>query len=372
MRARGNLDFGILISVLLISVISLLAIYSSTNEVGHSFQNDFLTRQVIWLSIGIIFLVLMMNFNYRRFNDLAWWFYILSCILLILVLVVARPRQGAQRWLDILGLNFQPSELARLSVILVLAKHFSKKRLDMHFYSNSLFSVPIFRDLIFPSMILILPMFLIFKEPHLGAALSLIPVFFAMLLIAGINLRYIFSMFVIGIGGAPILLHLLKGYQKARLLVFLNPNLDPLGAGYTIIQSKIAIGSGGFLGKGWLAGTQNQLNFLPERHTDFIFSVIGEEFGFLGASLIILLYFFIIYRVVEVYKSTNDAFAQLILAGIISLLTFQIVVNIAMTMGMMPVVGLALPLMSYGGSSIFITFLYLGIILNIGRRKIVF
>ena len=373
MGSRTGFDKGILVAIFLIAAISLLSVYSSTNQAGIAFKSDFLMKQVSWLCLGIVFLILVSNFNYRRFFDFGWLLYIVSILLLILVILIAEPRSGAQRWLEILGLNFQPSELARLAVILVLARHLSKRgQLNNYGNSSLRFDSQIFRDLIVPVFIVALPMFLIFKQPHLGASLSLLPVLLAMLFMSGINTKYIISLIVTGGLFLPFFWHFLKAYQKARILVFLNPNLDPLGAGYTIIQSKIAIGSGGFFGKGWLAGTQNQLNFLPERHTDFIFSVVGEEFGFLGACLLIILYYFIILRVIKICQATNDAFAQLVIIGIVSLLTFQICVNIAMTLGVMPVVGLTLPLLSYGGSSLIMTFILFGIILNINKKRVVF
>ena len=373
MGSRTGFDKGILVAIFLIAAISLLSVYSSTNQAGSVFKSDFLMKQVSWLCLGIVFLILVSNFNYRRFFDFGWLLYIASILLLILVLLIAEPRSGAQRWLEILGLNFQPSELARLAVILVLARHLSKRgQLNNYGNSSLRFDSRIFRDLIVPIFIVALPMLLIFKQPHLGAALSLLPVLLAMLFMSGINSKYIVSLIISGGLFLPFLWHFLKVYQKARILVFLNPNLDPLGAGYTIIQSKIAVGSGGFFGKGWLAGTQNQLNFLPERHTDFIFSVVGEEFGFLGASLLIILYYFIILRAIKIYQATNDAFAQLVIIGIVSLLTFQICLNIAMTLGVMPVVGLTLPLLSYGGSSLIMTFIIFGIILNINKKRVVF
>jgi len=189
----------------------------------------------------------------------------------------------------------------------------------------------------------------------------------------GIRLKHLVSIMLTGLVSLPIFWHYaLRDYQKQRLLVFLNPNADPLGAGYTIIQSKIAIGSGWVFGKGWLAGTQNQLNFLPERHSDFIFSIIGEEWGFLGSAILVLLYFILIKHALSIYSRTNDSYGQLMVSGIVGMLAFQIVVNIAMTLGLMPVVGIPLPLMSYGGSSLIITMSSIALLINIGMRRTVF
>jgi rod shape determining protein RodA len=225
------------------------------------------------------------------------------------------------------------------------------------------------RGLIPPLLLTIPPFALIILQPDLGTALILVPVLFMMLFIAGAQPRHILGLGLCGIFCSPIFWHFLKAYQKKRLLVFLNPNTDPLGAGYTIIQSKIAIGSGGLAGKGWLAGTQNQLNFLPERHTDFIFSVIGEEWGFLGAMLVVGLYFLLLKRGLIILERTTDIYGRLLGAGIITMLGFQIFVNIAMTIGLMPVVGVPLPLVSYGGSSLWTTLMAVALLLNVGMRR---
>jgi rod shape determining protein RodA len=213
---------------------------------------------------------------------------------------------------------------------------------------------------------------LVLLQPDLGTALLMLPVFFAILLMGGARIKHIVWMMAIGLAGLPLFWHLLRDYQKQRLLVFLNPNIDPLGAGYTIIQSKIAVGSGGLFGKGWLAGTQNKLNFLPERHTDFIFSVIGEEWGFLGAAILVFLYFTIVRKAFTITDLTSDRFGKLIASAIGVLLGFQVVINIGMTIGMMPVVGIPLPLVSYGGSSLLATLVAIGLLLNVYMRRSTF
>ncbi|MDD5136663.1 MAG: FtsW/RodA/SpoVE family cell cycle protein, partial [Candidatus Omnitrophica bacterium] len=196
--------------------------------------------------------------------------------------------------------------------------------------------------------------------------------FFTVMIVSGAKLRHIGFMILSGLAGLPIFWHFLRDYQRQRLLVFINPNIDPLGSGYTIIQSKIAVGSGGFIGKGWLNGTQNQLNFLPERHTDFIFSVIGEEWGFLGAAALLLMYFFIVKRAFNIASLTSDLYGKTIAAGIGVMIGLQVVVNIAMTIGLMPVVGVPLPLVSYGGSSLIATVLAIGLLINVGMRRSTF
>jgi rod shape determining protein RodA len=228
------------------------------------------------------------------------------------------------------------------------------------------------KSLVVPCLLLGVPFILVLLQPDLGTALLMLPIFFAILLVGGARVKYIVWMIAIGLAGLPVFWHFLREYQKQRLLVFLNPNIDPLGAGYTIIQSKIAVGSGGLFGKGWLAGTQNQLNFLPERHTDFIFSVIGEEWGFLGALIVVFLYFVIVQKAFTIANLTSDRFGKLIATGIGVLLGFQVIINIGMTIGLMPVVGIPLPLVSYGGSSLLSTLVAIGLLLNVFMRRSTF
>ena len=210
------------------------------------------------------------------------------------------------------------------------------------------------------------------KEPDLGTSICFFPILFFMLYIGGAVPRHLLSIIGIVMLSSPLFWWLLKDYQKERLLVFLDPNMDPLGAGYTMIQSKIAIGSGGWFGKGWMVGTQSQLNFLPEAYTDFVFSVAGEEWGFFGGVLVILLYFLLIVRCLAIAHHTKEPFGRLIVVGVVGMLSFQVVVNVAMTMGLMPIVGLPLPLISYGGSSLLTTMISIALVLNVGMRRSVF
>ena len=215
-------------------------------------------------------------------------------------------------------------------------------------------------------------MLFIFKQPDLGTTLLLFGIFIVMVFASGMRYRYFFGFLGTCCGAVPILWHLMKSYQRDRLLVFLNPNIDPLGAGYTITQSKIAIGSGRLFGKGFLSGTQSQLNFLPERHTDFIFSLIGEEWGFLGAMVLVASFFILVYTCLQIAEHTRDRFGYFTALGIVSIFTFQIIINIGMVLGLCPVVGLTLPFISYGRSSFIVFVIMLGIILNISQRRTMF
>jgi rod shape determining protein RodA len=304
----------------------------------------------------------VLNIDYRK---LAAWSYLLyfgSLVLLVAVLVLGNTKFGAQRWIRIYFFSIQPSEFAKATYILALANYLANNRYKL--YKPGGFLVPI--------LITAVPFVLILVEPDLGTSFMLIPVFFCMMYAAGARLKYLAILALSGILSFPVFWHLLRDYQKQRLMVFLDPNIDPLGAGYTVIQSKIAIGSGGIFGKGWLSGTQNQLNFLPERHSDFIFSVIGEEWGFMGASVVIALFVIFIFRSFNIINRTNDSFGRLLCAGIVTAVIFQVFFNIAMTMGFMPVVGLPLPLLSYGGSSLLTTVISVALLLNVGMKSSIF
>ncbi len=355
----------IITTVFLLSI-GLLAVYSATLERSAEGAKTIFYRQVVWVIIGIATFLLVSHINYRRFYEIAYALYPLSVILLISVLVVGRQIYGAQRWLELGGLNFQPSELSKLAVILFLSRYFNRKPAQ---YSGA---AKLWQGFILPLGLVGFMMVLIFLQPDLGTAALIFLIYLTLLFVSEIEFKYFFAFLVAALGAIPFLWHLLKGYQKDRLLVFLNPNIDPLGAGYTIIQSKIAIGSGRFLGKGWLSGTQNQLNFLPERHTDFIFSVIGEEWGFCGAFILLILYFILIAQALIIAEQSKDKFGSFLAIGAAALIAFQAIINILMTLGFFPVVGLSLPLISYGGSSLVIFCFLIGILLNINKRRIIF
>ncbi|MDD5422142.1 MAG: rod shape-determining protein RodA [Candidatus Omnitrophica bacterium] len=362
MRIFKDLDKTLITVTFLILIIGLLSVFSATQAKALPFAESYLFRQANFVIIGIVFLIICVSVSYQKFIDLSYIFYGINIILLVLVLVLGHARLGAQRWISIGGFAFQPSEFMKLSVILALSNYAGTRKNSMSGFTG----------IVGPSVLLAVPFVLVLLQPDLGTALLLIPVFFSILAVSGVNLKYVAGMIMLGLAGLPFFWHGLREYQRQRLLVFLNPNIDPLGAGYTIIQSKIAVGSGGFFGKGWMNGTQNQLNFLPERHTDFIFSVIGEEWGFLGAVLLILLYFIIVKRAFNIAALTNDMYGKAIATGIGVMLSLQVIINISMTIGLMPVVGIPLPLVSYGGSSLITTLIAIGLLLNVGLRRSTF
>lgn len=357
----------ILFFTLALVAAGLVALYSASYESVRVSQQVFYD-QLVWAGIGIVVMISVSRISYRRFHDVAYILYAISVILLVTVLFAGRSALGATRWFNIFGISFQPSELSKLAVIFMLGRYFSSKNPRLSFSFQSSFRA-VMEDLGIPLALTLVSFILIFKQPDLGSGLMVFGIFVFMLFAAGIP-RRIFLFFLGGcLALVPIGWHFLKQYQKDRLLVFLNPNIDPLGAGYNIIQSRIAIGSGQVFGKGWLAGTQNQLNFLPERHTDFIFSVIGEEWGFVGAIILLFCFFGLIYTGVQVAQQTKDRFGHLVAVGIVGILTLQVVINMSMTMGLSPVVGITLPLISYGRTSFMVVMIMIGILLNLSTRK---
>lgn len=364
-----NLTAVIWICIVLIVAAGLVALYSATYQ-NLRISNEVFYDQLFFVLAGFMIMFLLSKVDYRNFYDFAYVFYGLMMVLLVLVLVAGRHALGATRWFTFAGISFQPSEPAKFALILCLARYFAGRRPTVSLETD--FQGGLWRDLLVPLLLTLIPMLLIFKQPDLGTALLFMGIFIVMLFASGLELKYVggflgFCAFV-----TPFAWHVLKPYQKDRLLVFLNPNIDPLGAGYTIIQSKIAVGSGKLFGKGWLSGTQNQLNFLPERHTDFIFSVIGEEWGLLGALFVLASYFVLIYCGVKIAEQVKDKFGMQIAIGIVSIMALQVVINVGMVLGLCPVVGLTLPFVSFGRSSFMVCMIMMGFLLNISKKRTIF
>ncbi len=357
-----RIDKPLVICTVMLFLIGISFLYSTTSHINASFFDRFITKQVMWFLIGAVLAAILLRINYIKFIDFSYPLYLLVVLTLLFVLIMGNIVLGAQRWIRIIGFSIQPSEFAKIIVIITLANYLGKNRLRMHSARTILVSF----------IIVSVPVFLILKQPDLGTAITILVILFSMLLVSEVKMRHLMSVVGAGMCMLPIMWNFLKTYQKTRLLVFLNPNLDPLGAGYTIRQSRIAVGSGMLLGKGWLSGTQNLLNFLPERHTDFIFSVIGEEVGFIGSILVLFLYFMIIIRGIKIATSTKDLYGRLMAVGLVSMLAFHIVINIGMTIGLMPVVGIPLPLVSYGGSSLVVTLVAISLLLNIKVNRPMF
>ena len=355
------------IFTLIIIAIGLVALYSA------SYENVRVSQQVFYdqlrcAGFGILVMYLTSRLHYRLFFDIAYPLYAVNVVLLLIVFFAGHSALGATRWFNVFGISFQPSELSKVAIILMLGRYYSTRNPKLSFDFMSTFRA-LKRDLLYPLFLMLLSFGLIFKQPDLGSALMVFGIFIVMLFMSGIGMKSFLGFVAACVALVPIGWHFLRDYQRDRLLVFLNPNADPLGAGYTIIQSRIAVGSGGAAGKGWLAGTQNQLNFLPERHTDFIFSVIGEEWGFLGSIVLVGCYFALIYTGLQIAQRTKDRFGNFVTVGIVSILTLQVVINVSMTLGLSPVVGITLPLVSWGRTSFMVFMIMLGILLNFSQRK---
>lgn len=355
----------ILLAAILIACMGILSIYSSTYQKEGELWEIIYKRQIFWVILGLVLFFMISGFNYRRLWDAAFLLYALAIFLLILVFILGVARLGAQRWIKIGWFNFQPSELIKIIMVIFLARYFSIRPIND--ISSGAAKYGILRAFALPLSFVALPAGLIIKQPDLGTGIIILFIFFSLMFIAGVKFRYLLGIALAVIILLPVSWNFLRDYQKDRLLVFLNPGIDPLGAGYNVIQSKIAIGSAGLFGKGWLSGTQSQLHFLPESHTDFIFAAFVEERGLAGALFLLFLYYLIIRQGIKIAVATNDYFGCLLAFGITLMLGVQILVNIAMNLGCVPVVGVPLPLMSYGGSSILVTFISLGILANIAK-----
>jgi rod shape determining protein RodA len=358
-RLIQNFDWPLLVISLVITLIGILNLYSAT----FSQQNPVWIRQMYWFLVGYVAVVIVFALNYQRMENFAYYLFGISVLLLVLVLFFGKIVSGSKRWIELGFVSFQPSELVKITFILALARYFSK---------NPIKSGYSLRDLFIPFLLLIVPFCLIIVEPDLGTALVLCIIFASILLFAGVRWQSLLTMIIGLVLTLPAGWFFLKDYQRARVLAFLDPGHDPLGAGYHTIQSKIAVGSGLLWGKGFLNGTQTQLNFLPEHHTDFIFSVLAEEWGFFGSSVLIGLYMALIFRGLTVAKRSKDRFGTIVAVGIVCLIFWQMVINIGMTIGLLPVVGAPLPLISYGGSSVVSTLIGVGILLNISSRRFMF
>ena len=348
-----HLDPPLLIGLLTLAALGLVVLFSAGGE-----ETRLLTRQGIRL--GLAFFVMLMFAQVSMPTLARWspWIYLGGVLLLVLVLVMGEIGKGAQRWLDLGFFRFQPSEMMKLAVPMMVAWYFSDKPLPPRFW-----------QLLVAGALVAVPMLLIAKQPDLGTALLVGSAGFFVIYLAGISWRLLIGLGLAGVGGLPVLWHFMHEYQRQRVLTFLNPESDPLGSGYHIIQSKIAIGSGGLYGKGWLNGTQSQLEFLPERSTDFIFAVYGEEFGFLGVLTLLVIYLSIILRGLYIAAKAQDTYSRL-LAGSLALTFFvYLFVNTGMVTGLLPVVGVPLPLVSYGGTSMVTLMAAFGMLMSINSHR---
>ncbi|SVA01427.1 uncharacterized protein METZ01_LOCUS54281, partial [marine metagenome] len=353
LQQRLHIDFPLFLAFLAIFMISLTAIYSASDS-----NIDVVINQGIKILISISAMLVVAQFSPLSYARIGPWLYFLCLILLILVLVIGETRNGATRWLNIGITSFQPSELMKIAMPLMIARYIARGALPPDVSSVAL-----------SITIVLIPSYLIMQEPDLGTSILIAFSGLVVIFLSGLKKRYLAIAFTLFLAYLPFMWSSIHPFQKKRVLSFLNPESDPLGSGYHLIQSKIAIGSGGLFGKGWLNSTQGQLDFLPERTTDFIFAILAEEFGFLGVSLLIGIYLFIIGRGIMIAINAQDLFSRL-LASSISLTFFVYVfVNIAMTTGLLPVVGVPLPLISSGGTSMVTIMIGLGMLISVQTHR---
>ncbi len=357
-----HFDWTLLGLVLMITSIGILNLYSITADWTVS-GTPVCFKQTFWFLIGLFLMITIAFVEYRFYSDFAYIIYTVSVFLLLVVLAYGIITSGAQRWIRVGFINFQPSELVKISFVFALAKFFHRPP-GREGYS--------LKHLGFPFLLLLIPMLLILKQPDLGTAIILVLVFFSTLLFVKIRWPSLLAIVIVGASILPLVWRFLKEYQKRRIITFFNPDLDPLGAGYHLIQSKIAVGSGGIMGKGFMKGTQCKLGFLPEQQTDFIFSVLGEEWGLIGSLVVVLLYFSLIMWGLRIAVQAKDRFGAVISFGVVAILFWHIFINIAMVLGLMPVVGIPLPLLSYGGSFLVSTLIGIGLLLNVSMRRYLF
>ena len=353
-----DFDWVLLGSVLLISALGVLQIYSST---AHTKFAGAHWKQICWVLLGLGLLFLVSWVDYHDLLNHVPWMYLLTLALLVTVLVAGAEIAGTRRWFRVGGISFQVSEVAKLIVILLLAR----------FLAGPLQQEVSFLDLVKVAVAVGIPAALIALQPDLGTALTLAPIALVALFVAGMRWRYFALMLLACLIVLPIGYQFLKPYQKARLATFLEPESDPQRSGYQILQSKIAVGSGQLWGKGTAQGTQTQLRFLPVPHTDFIFAAYAEEHGFIGVLFVLVLYFILLMRLVQNAQTASDAAGISVVVGIVGLLLFQILINVGMVVGYVPVTGIPLPLMSYGGSAMVFTFGAMGLANSVRLRRFV-
>ena len=346
-----NLDYILLISVILLSVLSVFVMYSTDGgEILFHTKNHFVKLAVFFpLMIFIAF------FNIKFWHNFSYLIYFIVILLLIYVSFFGIKSSGSQRWMDLYLFVLQPSELMKVAIIMCLAKYYHRLKIEN---VNSFTSITIVLSII------LIPIIFVISQPDLGTSILIALSGLIILWLGGVKIKYFIYSFITFLISLPFIISFLKPYQKLRILTFLDPDRDPLGAGYQIIQSKIAIGSGGLDGKGFLKGTQSYLDFLPEKHTDFIFTLFSEEFGFIGSVGLLILYSVIIFRILRIGSISRSNFARLFCFGYAFAIFIYIVVNLSMVLGLLPIVGSPLPIMSYGGSSMLATMIGFGIVLS--------
>jgi rod shape determining protein RodA len=360
LRLAREMDLTVLLPALLLSLIGIAMVYSATYN-KPDMANLYL-KQLTWLSLASVGLLFFASWNYQvlleRYTLPLYWGSILG---LILVLAMGDKISGSQRWIDLGFFSLQPSEFAKIATVLLLARYFSLRQDRLAQW----------KTIAGGGLITLLPMMLILRQPDLGSALVFMPMLFSMMFLIGVPWQRLGAILGTGLAASPLFWFFLKDYQRQRVMVFINPSADSLGAGYNVIQSKIAVGSGGLTGKGWLFGTQGQLQFVPEHHTDFIFSVLAEEWGFLGALVLLALFLILLLQSLRIARVARDLGGSAVAVGVTTVLFTQVAINISVAVGLLPVTGMTLPFISYGGSSMLANFCMIGLLMNIWSGRMV-
>lgn len=361
MRLGGfrKLNWVLLSATILLTLLGLLVLYSSSIKAQSLASEIDASRQVLYVIVGVVFLLLLARSDYRLLRQYSSPLYITMLVLLLAVKFFGRTAFGATRWITLGFFQFQPTEFAKLALIIVLARFFA----DNYERSND------WRTLVTSLLLLAPPLVLVLIQPDLGSALVFAVIWLVMVLCTKFRKRYL----LYGAGGVllltPLIIPRLLPYQRKRLETLFNPSADPLGTGYNVTQSKIAVGSGGWFGKGLSAGSQSQLNFLPSQHTDFIFAVLAEKLGFLGSALMVGLFVVLCVQIVKIGQNARDRFGSFLCIGIVGMILFHVLINVGMNMGIMPVTGIPLPFLSAGGSSMLVSLMCIGVVQSIAARS---
>ncbi|MGA8296144.1 MAG: rod shape-determining protein RodA [Acidimicrobiales bacterium] len=360
LAALRQVDFALIVATLALSVIGLVMVYSASKGIYPAEPNYFLKREIAYAIVGFIAMIVFTAIDYRRLEDLGYYIYGVTVVALVGVIAVGHSENGSQRWISFGGVQFQPSEFAVLAVICAVALYLARHRRELN----------VMRILALCVMTGV-PMLLVVKQPDLGTAILLGIVLFVMLYFGGVRARFLFALIAIAVLGflAAVALHVLSRYQLDRLTAFLHQSTDPQGLDYNVIQSKTAIGSGGLTGTGLFKGAQTNLNYVPIQYADFIFSAIGEQLGFVGSAVVIALYGLVAFRVFRAIQTARDELGRLICAGILAFVVFSVFENVGMASGIMPITGIPLPFISYGGSALVAFFCAIGLVLNVEMRR---
>ncbi|MBM4272040.1 MAG: rod shape-determining protein RodA [Deltaproteobacteria bacterium] len=361
-RLLINFDWMLLLLLLGLCVIGILNIYSAGYSLSDFKQETLYVKQAQWIMIGLVLMGITVCIDYHLICRYAYIIYAFSVLLLLLVALYGYTTHGSQRWIMIQGFSFQPSELVKLTTIIALAKYFDEHRIQKSYN---------LKELLIPFFIVFIPFSFILKQPDLGTALVLLIIFTSITFFVGVQWKSLVLAIVSVLIVTPFSWFFLKDYQRERIITFFNPESDPLGSGYHIIQSIIAVGSGGIIGKGYLKGTQTQLKFLPVQQTDFVFSVFAEEWGFMGALIVMVMFLALVLWCLKIALHSRDLLGMLISFGISMLIFWEVFINIGMVLGLLPVVGIPLPFLSYGGSSMIVLMVAMGFLMNISMRRFI-